>query len=249
MSTKEAKTFWERLQWSAPITMLVLVMPGSLALLHFGLQKLSLTSNTLILLLVTVVYSLGSNIWISVLLTIESSLYLNYFLTPPFHSFRVENTDDLIALTIFLISSASVSALVKVLTTKQHEIQGLLSKIEALTNKGSKKNSATYRLGGWLIDFDMRTLVAIDDPKNAIHLTPIEWKLLEVLVRAEGGLVSQTDVLQQVWGEKYVKETNYLRLYLSQLRKKLEEAPKRPTLLITEPGSGYRAMSRREPAK
>ena len=59
MASKEVKTFWERLQWSAPVTMLIVVMPGSLALLHFALRRLSLTSNTLILLLVTVIYSLG----------------------------------------------------------------------------------------------------------------------------------------------------------------------------------------------
>jgi two-component system, OmpR family, KDP operon response regulator KdpE len=79
-----------------------------------------------------------------------------------------------------------------------------------------------------------------------VHLTPIEWKLLAVLVIAEGGVVKQADVLKAVWGEKYGTETNYLRLYLSQLRKKLEESPKRPVLLITEPGLGHRAMSKRE---
>jgi DNA-binding winged helix-turn-helix (wHTH) protein len=249
MARREGKTFWEALQWSAPITMLIVVMPASLAILHVALNQLSLTSNTLILLLVTVIYSLGSNIWISVILTLESSLYLNYFLTPPFHSFRVANSDDLIALAIFLLSSTSVSALVKVLTTKQNEIQGLLTKIESMTNKGNRRVHLTYRLGDWLIDFEMKTLTAATQSGGAVHLTPIEWKLLEVLVRAEGGLVKQKDVLAQVWGEKYVKETNYLRLYLSQLRKKLEESPKRPTLLITEPGSGYRAMAQREIVK
>ena len=85
-----------------------------------------------------------------------------------------------------------------------------------------------------------------EDESTNVHLTPIEWRILEVLTRAEGGLVTQGEVLKQVWGAKYSSETNYLRLYLSQLRKKLEDSPKRPVLLLTEAGSGYRAMSKKE---
>ena len=246
MAKNEVRTLWERLRWSAPITMLVFVMPASLAICHLGLKHLSLTSDTLLLLILTVLFSLGSNIWVSAILSLESSLYLNYFLTPPFHSLRVANTDDLIALAIFLIASTSVSALVKVLTTKQNEIQNLLNKIESLTNKSPKRSPHIFRLGAWLIDFDMKVVRGDEDLNQFVHLTPIEWKLLEVLVRAEGGLVTQADVLRLVWGEKYIKETNYIRLYLSQLRKKLEKSPKRPALLLTEPGSGYRAMSQKE---
>lgn len=73
-----------------------------------------------------------------------------------------------------------------------------------------------------------------------IHLTPIEWKIVEVMLRADLDLVSQKEILQKVWGEKYSSETNYLRLYMSQLRKKLETNPKRPELILTVPGVGYR---------
>ncbi|MFJ1701811.1 response regulator [Kitasatospora sp. NPDC088346] len=73
-----------------------------------------------------------------------------------------------------------------------------------------------------------------------IRLTPTEWHLLEVLVRNAGRLVSQTQLLQEVWGPAYHKETNYLRVYLAQLRRKLEVDPSHPRHFITEPGMGYR---------
>jgi two-component system KDP operon response regulator KdpE len=73
-----------------------------------------------------------------------------------------------------------------------------------------------------------------------VHLTPTEWHVLEVLVRNPGRLVSQRLLLQEVWGPQYETETNYLRLYLAQLRRKLEPEPSQPRYLITEPGMGYR---------
>ena len=73
-----------------------------------------------------------------------------------------------------------------------------------------------------------------------VRLTPTEWHLLEVLVRNPGRLVSQRQLLQEVWGPRYESETNYLRVYIAQLRAKLEPDPTRPRYLITEPGMGYR---------
>jgi two-component system KDP operon response regulator KdpE len=73
-----------------------------------------------------------------------------------------------------------------------------------------------------------------------VHLTPTEWGILELLVRHRGKLVGQRDLLRAVWGPGYGTETHYLRVYLAQLRRKLEAEPSRPTHLITEPGMGYR---------
>jgi two-component system KDP operon response regulator KdpE len=73
-----------------------------------------------------------------------------------------------------------------------------------------------------------------------IRLTPTEWQLLEVLVRASGRLVTQRQLLQEVWGPQYESESNYLRVYIAQLRRKLEPEPARPRYLLTEPGMGYR---------
>ena len=75
-----------------------------------------------------------------------------------------------------------------------------------------------------------------------VHLTKTEWDLLAILVRNPGKLVSQRQLLQDVWGPTYLNETHYLRQYMAQLRKKLEPDPTRPRHLLTEPGMGYRFM-------
>jgi two-component system KDP operon response regulator KdpE len=73
-----------------------------------------------------------------------------------------------------------------------------------------------------------------------VRLTPTEWHLLEVLIRHEGKLVTHRQLLQEVWGPAYETETNYLRVYVAQLRRKLEAQPSQPRHLLTEPGIGYR---------
>jgi len=73
-----------------------------------------------------------------------------------------------------------------------------------------------------------------------VRLTPTEWHLVELLVKHEGKLVSQRQLLQEVWGPQYETETHYLRVYVAQLRRKLEPDPARPRHLLTEPGMGYR---------
>jgi two-component system KDP operon response regulator KdpE len=73
-----------------------------------------------------------------------------------------------------------------------------------------------------------------------IHLTPTEWKIVEHLVRQPGRLVAQKALLQAVWGPAYERETHYLRVYLAQVRRKLEPDPSRPRYFITEAGLGYR---------
>ena len=73
-----------------------------------------------------------------------------------------------------------------------------------------------------------------------VHLTPIEYKLLTILVRYAGKVVTQKQLLKEIWGPTYEKETHYLRIYMGQLRHKLEADPAQPRWLITEPGVGYR---------
>jgi two-component system KDP operon response regulator KdpE len=73
-----------------------------------------------------------------------------------------------------------------------------------------------------------------------VRLTPTEWGIVEMLVRHQGKLVSQTQLLKEVWGPQYGEETNYLRVFMAQLRRKLEPEPSRPRYFITEPGMGYR---------
>ncbi|WP_179469496.1 response regulator [Mycolicibacterium vinylchloridicum] len=73
-----------------------------------------------------------------------------------------------------------------------------------------------------------------------VHLTPTEWGMLEMLVRNRGKLVGREELLKEVWGPAYAKETHYLRVYLAQLRRKLEDDPSHPRHLLTEAGMGYR---------
>ncbi|MFR9751956.1 response regulator [Nocardia sp. 004] len=75
---------------------------------------------------------------------------------------------------------------------------------------------------------------------ETVHLTPTEWGMLEMLVRNRGKLVGQRELLREVWGPSYATETHYLRVYLAQLRRKLEDDPSRPKHLLTEARMGYR---------
>jgi len=79
-----------------------------------------------------------------------------------------------------------------------------------------------------------------DGDTEDVHLTPTEWSLLEALVRQPGKLISQRQLLAQVWGPASVNQPANLRLYMTQLRRKLEPEPTRPRHLLTEPGMGYR---------
>ncbi len=79
--------------------------------------------------------------------------------------------------------------------------------------------------------------------EEEVHLTPIEYKLLTVLVRHAGKVITHRQLLQEVWGPAHVNEVQYLRVYMTQLRHKLEADPARPRFLINEPGIGYRLKS------
>lgn len=75
---------------------------------------------------------------------------------------------------------------------------------------------------------------------HEVHLTPTEWGMLEMLARNRGKLVGRDELLREVWGPAYARETHYLRVYLAQMRRKLEDDPSHPRHLITEAGMGYR---------
>jgi two-component system KDP operon response regulator KdpE len=95
----------------------------------------------------------------------------------------------------------------------------------------------TIRVGELEIDLAGRTVWRDGD---AVHLTPIEFNLLRVLSTHRGKLVTQRQLLREVWGPGYETETHYLRVHFAHLRSKLEPEPSRPRYLITEPGIGYR---------
>jgi two-component system KDP operon response regulator KdpE len=96
------------------------------------------------------------------------------------------------------------------------------------------------------IDLTATRVTRAEDGEE-IHLTPIEWGLVEQLVRNAGRLVSQRHLLHEVWGPQYDHETNYLRVHMANLRRKLEPDPSSPRYFVTEPGMGYR-FEQPEPA-
>jgi two-component system KDP operon response regulator KdpE len=123
--------------------------------------------------------------------------------------------------------------------TKPFGMDELLARLRAALRRGAgSEDVPAIATESFTIDLAARQVLGSDG--DAVRLTPTEWHVLEVLVRNEGKLVSQRQLLQEVWGPRYETETNYLRVYLAQLRRKLEPDPSHPRYLITEPGVGYR---------
>ncbi len=125
--------------------------------------------------------------------------------------------------------------------TKPFSIEELLARIRAVTRRRAGPDTpATVEIGQWTVDLTGRVVRGRADPERTVHLTRTEWQLLDLLARNPGKLVGQRQLLQQVWGPTYATQTQYLRQYLAQLRRKLEDDPARPRHLITEQGMGYR---------
>lgn len=124
--------------------------------------------------------------------------------------------------------------------TKPFGIEELFARLRTVLRYASQSvDSQVPLVRTETLELDLNRRLARQDG-NPVHLTPTEWRLVEVLTRAPGHLVKQSDLLQEVWGPTYQRQTNYLRVYLAQLRRKLEPEPGRPRHFITEPGVGYR---------
>jgi two-component system KDP operon response regulator KdpE len=122
--------------------------------------------------------------------------------------------------------------------TKPFGMDELLARLRAaLRRSGTDDAAPVVETAAFTVDLALKE-ARVDD--EVVHLTPTEWHVLEVLIRNEGKLVPRTTLLQEVWGPAYETETNYLRVYMAQLRRKLEPDPAHPRHLLTEPGMGYR---------
>jgi len=126
--------------------------------------------------------------------------------------------------------------------TKPFAADELLARIRALTRRRTATaDEPVVTFGDVVVDLAARQVTRRDgDGERTVRLTPTEWQILEVLLRSPRRLVTRQSLLTQVWGPQYTSDTGYLRLYLAQLRKKLEPVPSRPRYLLTEPGMGYR---------
>ncbi len=123
--------------------------------------------------------------------------------------------------------------------TKPFGVDELLARLRvAIRRSGKSPEQRTVRTDDFTIDLGTKTVA--DSAGAPIHLTPTEWGVLETLVKANGLLVTTSDLLTEVWGPGYEQQGNYLRVYVGQLRRKLEHDPAHPKYLITTPGIGYR---------
>ena len=213
----------------------------SLILLKVGSGQLNLTSITLLFLLITFIFASRLNTLAVVILALENFLLLNFYFTPPHHSLTIKSGNDLITLLVYLAASIGFALFASQLRVANQ-------RLKAAIGQGGVHEIGTdiiYLVGKWNINLTRSSVENTDSPAEHIHLTPIEWKVLAYLAEREGSLVPQRELLKAVWGDSYEKETHYLRLFISQLRKKLEINSAKPKHILTESGSGYRFVAKR----
>ena len=122
--------------------------------------------------------------------------------------------------------------------TKPFGMDELLARLRAALRRAAPADDApVVTTPGFTVDLAAKQVRTAD---GTVRLTATEWHILEVLVRHREKLVPHRQLLKEVWGPQYETETNYLRVYLAQLRRKLEPDPSHPRYLLTEPGLGYR---------
>ena len=124
--------------------------------------------------------------------------------------------------------------------TKPFGVNELLARIRVAlrhARQGAGVQAPVLAFGALRIDFDRREVTRAGE---RVHLTPIEYKLLTLLAQNAGRVMTHRQILEQVWGPGHVEQAHYPRVYMTQLRRKIEAEPARPKLLVTEPGVGYR---------
>jgi two-component system KDP operon response regulator KdpE len=129
--------------------------------------------------------------------------------------------------------------------TKPFSVSELLARMRvarrhAASKKNGDANELTFTIGLLHVDLGKRQVFVGD---RELHLTPIEYKLLATLAKNAGRVITHQQLLKEVWGTRYGTQTQYLHVYMGQLRGKIEAKPARPKLLLTEPGVGYRLKS------
>ena len=123
--------------------------------------------------------------------------------------------------------------------TKPFGINELLARLRAAVRRATPTDDTApiVQTADFRVDLAAKRVTA---SQGEVRLTPTEWHLVEVLVRNRGKLVGQRQLLQEVWGPQYGEETNYLRVFIARVRRKLEPDPAVPRYFLTEPGMGYR---------
>jgi two-component system KDP operon response regulator KdpE len=124
--------------------------------------------------------------------------------------------------------------------TKPFGVEELLARLRAALRRAGPTGAPTVEAGDLRIDLDSH---AVFRAGEAVHLTPHEFAMLKLFVENEGKLLTHRMILRSVWGPAYQTESNYLHVYVSHLRRKLERDPTRPAYILTEPGAGYRFVA------
>jgi two-component system KDP operon response regulator KdpE len=125
--------------------------------------------------------------------------------------------------------------------TKPFGMDELLARLRAAVRRSTPAvEDAVIETDAFTIDLAAKRATRADGDGTDVRLTPIEWSIVEHLVRHPGKLVTSRQLLQAVWGPAYGEETNYLRVHMTHIRQKLEAEPSRPRHFVTEPGVGYR---------
>src|SRR5215467_12267491 len=123
--------------------------------------------------------------------------------------------------------------------TKPFGMDELLARLRAAVRRATPApDQPVITTPDFTVDLAAKQVARSDN--GTVRLTPTEWQILEILVRNTGKLVTQRQLLHEVWGPAYETESNYLRVYMAQLRRKLEPEPAQPKYLLTAPGMGYR---------
>jgi two-component system KDP operon response regulator KdpE len=135
--------------------------------------------------------------------------------------------------------------------TKPFVIDELLARVRALGRRVvAPQREPVVQFGDVTVDLAAQIVVrGTGVEARSVRLTPTEWKILEVLARRPGDLVTRDELLTEIWGTNHVGDSGYLRLYMGQLRKKLEPQPSAPRYLLTEPGRGYRLIDEGQPIR
>ncbi len=123
--------------------------------------------------------------------------------------------------------------------TKPFAIGELLARLRAVLRRATPTAEPVLRIGELVVDLEKRSVTMAG---RLVHLTPHEFELLRVLAQNEGKLLTHKTILHEVWGPAYQRESSYLHVYVSQLRRKLEPDSTRPSYILTEPGAGYRLV-------
>jgi two-component system, OmpR family, KDP operon response regulator KdpE len=162
--------------------------------------------------------------------------------TEVIHGVRGWTSTPIIVLSVWGQESQKVAALdagADDYVTKPFGMDELLARLRAAVRRAAPApDEPVVTTADFTVDLAAKRVTRTGE--GDLRLTPTEWQLLEILVRNRGRLVTQRQLLKEVWGPAYETESNYLRVYIAQLRRKLEPEPSKPRYLLTESGMGYR---------